>query len=446
MREYQSGGSVSKDNGRGRWRAFVYFREVDAEGVAGPLRKASKLLATKCHPDRGGKANNRGRKAAMAEMLAWRAELEAAEPARAREELLKASGQLTGRSTVAEHVAAHLDALESAGTIQPSTAVTYRRMAELVERGANPNRHAPTPGLGAVPMAELDRGRVQRWVNGLAAAYGATNVRKAVTLLRTVCAEAVDQGLMERDPTRKLKVPAPDSGEPNTIAPEDLARLLEDLDRPRDRERPQTVMGMKIAVFTGMRRGEVAGLRWQDVDLEAGVIHVRRAIGIGRGGSMYVKDPKTAKSRRDIPILPSLAEALEGWRAEVAAECARAGEPFRGSLYVCGEVDGSHADPRKLWRAYKRRVDRLGIVGTKGEPPKFHDIRHTFATLAIANGADVKSVSSIMGHASAAMTLNVYASADAEAKRRAMEHVGSGIAAALEGAAYELPGEREDRA
>ena len=74
-------------------------------------------------------------------------------------------------------------------------------------------------------------------------------------------------------------------------------------------------------------------------------------------------------------------------------------------------------------------MKRLNLIGTQGKPPKFHDLRHTFATRAIANGVDVKSVSSILGHANAAMTLNIYASADPDATRRAMDAVAKTITA-----------------
>lgn len=429
MREYQPGGSVGRDLGRGRWRAYVYYREPEPDGAPGRWRKTSKLLDVRCYPDRDGKRNNRGRKAAEAAMLKWRAGLEAAEPARAKAEALEAAGELTGRSTVAEHVERHIATLEAVGAVEPSTAATYRRCAELIARGANPNLHDPTPGLGGVPMGDLTPPRVQAWVNGLAGAYRPINVNKAVTLLRAVCSSAVRGGVIDHDPTDGVRVPKAPREEPNALPPGELARLMEDLDAPRPRERPQTVMGMRLAVHTGMRRGEICGLRWRDVDLDGGTLAVREAVGIdGADGSTYLKAPKTDGSRRDIPLTPELAGWLASWRAEVEAKCRAAGERFRPELFVCGDVDGSYQDPKKLGRAFRRRADRLGLVGTQGRRPTFHDLRHTFATVAIAKGADIKSISSIMGHASAAMTLDIYASPDADAKRLAMDRVGAALA------------------
>ena len=90
---------------------------------------------------------------------------------------------------------------------------------------------------------------------------------------------------------------------------------------------------------------------------------------------------------------------------------------------MLGKVDGSNLAPHALWEAWKAIAASLGLVGTQGKVPTFHDLRHTFATAAISEGVDVKSVSSILGHTNAAMTLNIYASADPDAKRRAAETV-----------------------
>jgi integrase len=96
-----------------------------------------------------------------------------------------------------------------------------------------------------------------------------------------------------------------------------------------------------------------------------------------------------------------------------------AGVTFPGQLYVTGRVDGSYQTPDMLSHEWHALSKAFGVRGTEGRIPTFHDLRHTFATCAIAEGVDVKTVSSILGHANAAMTLNVYASADPNAKRRA---------------------------
>lgn len=429
MREYQeaSRGAVVKRLNKGRWQAVIRYRDVttraDGTTTVGPWKQVSKLTGVKCYPDKDGKANNRGKKAAIAAMLKWRDELEAQEPARSRAEDLEAAGELTGRSTVSEHVAHYIETQEAVGAIEPSTANTYRQMADLIDHGANPRTGPATPGLGSLPVEDLTPQKVEAWANGLARRYKASNVNRAMRLLKAVLTRLEDQEVIRRSPARKVRGPKAGGDEPNTIAPEDMARLMADLMEPRKREAPETVAGILLAARTGMRLGEVCGLQWGEVDLEAGVLRVTRAIGAGSDGRTYVKDAKTAKSRREISLEPALALTLAQWRDAYAAKCAEAGERLRPGLYVCGEVDGTYMSPHRLRDAFNRRVRRLGIVGTQGRPPTFHDLRHTWATTAIKAGADVKTVSSLMGHSNAAMTLNVYASADAEAKRRAVERV-----------------------
>ena len=104
-------------------------------------------------------------------------------------------------------------------------------------------------------------------------------------------------------------------------------------------------------------------------------------------------------------------------------QCMEAGVPFSGDLYVVGSVDGSYAVPSLLSGAWRQLSSSLGLVGTQGRPVTFHDLRHSFATTAIAEGADVASVAAVLGHSNVAMTLNVYADADPEAKRAAMDRV-----------------------
>ena len=173
-----------------------------------------------------------------------------------------------------------------------------------------------------------------------------------------------------------------------------------------------------IALNTGLRQGEVCGLQWRDYDERAGVLWVRRAIGNGKGGE-YVKEPKTGKAR-DVATTGRLAAFLAGWREHLRAQ----GFAAEGAEFVIPNANGGFTQAEyvgKEWRALSRA---LGLVGTEGRPVTFHDLRHTWATLATANKVDIKTISSNLGHANAAMTLNIYASADPDAKRRAAETMG----------------------
>lgn len=171
-------------------------------------------------------------------------------------------------------------------------------------------------------------------------------------------------------------------------------------------------------------------MRWADANLDTRTLRVRRTIAHD-GSRTYVKEPKTASSMRNIPIDRELCDLLSQLKGDVKAQCKVAGIPFSEDMYVVGGLgDGispAYMDPHYLWQSWKAIARSLGLVGTQGKVPTFHDLRHTYATAAIANGADVKSVQELLGHASAKTTLDIYAGNDDEAMRKAVE----GVAAAM---------------
>jgi integrase len=154
------------------------------------------------------------------------------------------------------------------------------------------------------------------------------------------------------------------------------------------------------------------------------VIHVNHAL-TRTHGAYVLGDPKTATSIRAIPYGDMLADLLDKRFKRMRAEREELGLPWENGLYVVGSaINGRWKSPMALgqeWRAFERVVK---LEGSQSERVRFHDLRHTFATLAIQAGVDVKTVSVILGHANAAMTLNVYADALADSKKASMDLMG----------------------
>ena len=379
--------------GNNAWRAWaVYYKptgEVDADGKP-VMRRASKSRVF----------NTPGKRAAKAEALAWVEQLNA-----------EASRGPKAAETVGEYLAAYLDGRE--GRVERSTISHERTRA----------RHI-FDGLGAVKLAELTPDMVNTWMNDLNKTLSAQYVNDILALLKAAMKDAERNGAIDRDPVANVKRLKITHREPNALNAAERERLINDLfaSEPLPNESEALTLGIKIALLTGMRRGEICALRWRNVDFGARVIHVRESIGLD-GETPYIKEPKSGGSRRDIPMGDLLASELRARRAHMEAEALGAGVPFNDGLFVIGGVDGSFKNPKCLYRAWARRRKRLGLTGNQGEIPCLHDLRHTFATTAISEGVDVKSVSSLLGHADASMTLNIYASADADAKRRAMDRV-----------------------
>ncbi|WP_417801799.1 tyrosine-type recombinase/integrase [Thermophilibacter provencensis] len=369
------------DSSKG-WRGVLKYRDED-----GTWRQRQKKLSAT------------GKREAQKELASWRAEME--------EEALWHVPGAKRPGNVGEFVSQYIDTLKHAQAVELSTLTPYRAMQKHI-----------ADGLGDVPFEKLDSDTTQAWVNRMAEnGYAPSTIRKALNLLKAAYADALNRRAIPYNPIVGVKSPKLIKGEPNALDAEQRAKLLAYLEIA---SKTPVNLAIRIALGTGMREQEICGLRWKDVDLKAGVLHVRNVIGRD-GGKTYEKEPKTGGSRRDIPISPELAEALHERLSQMMEECMDAGIAMTPNHHVVGSIDGKYMRPHTLWREWKAIAKSLGLVGTEGKVPVFHDLRHTFATAAIASGADVKSVSSILGHSNAAMTLNIYASADAEAKRRAME-------------------------
>lgn len=391
---------VRQREGRG------FIAELSYKDEAGRWRKKSKAL------------NATGKREAQRELEAWRAEMEA--------EAERQAGTAPGL-TVSEYVARFLN--EATGDVTPTTASSYRTLLKT----------SIAPFIGSTELAALDRQAIKSWVAELSRSKSRNTAAKAFVLLRSALTEAVRDKVLAENPTDGLKKPSQDKAAPNSLDSSQRGKVaaFTDID-PAD----PVSLAIRLALYTGMREGEICALRWRNVDTERGMLRVseslgkasrrdleraRDAAGSARStfeevyAGVYLKRPKNKGSERVITFPASVADALRARRASMKAGAMAAGIPFDGSWFVVGDIEGKPMHPHNLWRRWNGLVTVLNLIGTEGNPPTFHDLRHTYATTAIANGVDVKTVSNQMGHANAAMTLNTYASADPDAARRAAE-------------------------
>lgn len=172
---------------------------------------------------------------------------------------------------------------------------------------------------------------------------------------------------------------------------------------------------IRLTLFTGVRLGELLGLRWEDVDFSSGLIHIRRTLNRlnktkrptvpGRPTTeIVIQAPKTENSLRSIPLLPAVIDDLRMWRSVQMQDKALAGEAYQESGVIVTNELGGYIEPR-TFRDYYHQI--LGISGLRHF--KFHALRHTFASRALEQGMDSKTLSAIMGHYSVSFTLDTYA-------------------------------------
>jgi len=156
------------------------------------------------------------------------------------------------------------------------------------------------------------------------------------------------------------------------------------------------------AVSTGLRQAELLGLRWRDIDLDFLSISVSRVLYKRRGICQF-KEPKTSHSRRRVAITPKLALFLREYKAEREWLYHELGKQLTLDDLVFPSIEGKPLDPRVLTHNFTRIAKRAGLSGVR-----FHDLRHTFASLMLLRGAKPKVISEALGHSSVAFTMDVY--------------------------------------
>ena len=172
---------------------------------------------------------------------------------------------------------------------------------------------------------------------------------------------------------------------------------------------------LTMLITTGLRRGELAGLKWRDIDTSAGVLHVERGVSYTHGSGVVVSTPKTSSSIRDVPLMPATVDVVLRYLDDVKKKHP---STIIKDAYLFHRSDDIFRpiDPNAVTRRVKRFMKNSGLPDLSP-----HDLRHSCATLLLAQGADVKSVQQILGHSDASTTLNFYVKADLQQMRAATD-------------------------
>jgi integrase len=262
------------------------------------------------------------------------------------------------------------------------------------------------PDLGNVLLSDLKPAHLQRHyakalkegrktsvtVKGLSA----WTVRKHHVILREALSHAVKWGLVTRNVALAVDAPKPSRPEALSLDSDAVHRILSEAQgiwRPI----------FHLALYTGMRRGEVLGLRWKDVDLNLAVLYVTQAMARLDNGSIIFQEPKTTKSRRSVALSPAAAISLRSHMEHQKTDFMMVQRPFTPDTLVFERADGTTPDPDSVTHAFSRYAKRIGVSGVH-----FHSLRHTHASLMLKAGVHPKVVSERLGHSSVSFTLDVY--------------------------------------
>lgn len=255
-------------------------------------------------------------------------------------------------------------------------------------------------------------------------------IRKCHAVLSSMFSKAVKWQLLTSNPAANVDPPKLEQKEMACFDENTAALMLLALER--EPLKYQTLI--KLAIVTGLRRGELMALQWKYVDLEKGVIQVKYSLQYIPGEGMTLKEPKNKSSLRSVSIPPSMVTLLKEHRKQQLDDQAKAGTVWQKSDYVFTQEDGQlmHIDSITKWfplflKAHNEKIRNDKTIQDKQKEKlylpivNFHGLRHTAATLLIDKGLNIKAVSARLGHAQTSTTTNIYAHALQSADRQAAD-------------------------
>ena len=315
-----------------------------------------------------------------------------------------ANNRFPDKLTVAEWMTVWFEAY-SKPTIRPSTADSYQSLM----------KNHIFPNIGGITMSRLSSLDIQRMYNHLRESgrirksadttdLGLSNhtVRSIHMLLRQCLEQAVKERRIPYNPVEGCKPPPLSKNEMKVMPSEKIGQYL------KVAEQYGMLAMFFLELSSGLRRGELLALLWSDLNTENLTISITKQV-TGRKGKLVISAPKTKNSTRTVAVSRQVAQLLAAEHAKHPDNPYMFPSPVTGTMYY----------PDSVGRIHKKILKKAGL-----EKIRFHDLRHTFATLALQNGVDIKTLSSILGHYSAGFTLDTYAHVTHKMQRDAAKKVG----------------------
>jgi integrase len=290
---------------------------------------------------------------------------------------------------------------------KPSTKSLYATLAR---------KHIIEATIGAQPLDKLKPSHVEAWkVELKGRGLSDATIRRTFSALRAILDTAVRDEALARNPAAAVKAPKVSPQEAAYLTPDQVRQLLEAARTSRYAKL------FEFLVNTGLRRGEALALRWSDVDLDVGVIRVRGTLG-RVDGALVVTEPKTAKSRRSVPLSTAAERVLRDVRAAQAAERLKAGSMWQQTGLVFTTEFGTACEPRNALRALQDTAKhaKLPTIG-------LHTLRHSAAAVMLVNGVPLKVVSEVLGHASIGITGDIYGHVSPDVSRDALRRLSEAL-------------------
>ena len=275
------------------------------------------------------------------------------------------------------------------------------------------------PRLGSIPLNKVTINDIQQmctWMMTEArldqkngdSGLSDSQVRNCYSLCDRVLEKAVTEKLIVRNPAKGCKLPPDRPKEMKVLSREDMQKVL-------IQAKEENYYELFLLEFaTGLRLGELMALQWDDVNLVTGELRINKQVNLV-GSKLVISEPKTKAAVRTLILPPSVRKVLAEYKTRVNSRW----------LFPSPKKDDLPIIPSAVSRRLHTLLEHAGC-----EQVRFHDLRHTFATNALARGMDIKTLSTILGHVSSATTLNTYSHVTDEMRQRAAVKIDQGIAKA----------------
>lgn len=284
------------------------------------------------------------------------------------------------------------------------------------------------PVMGHIRLLDLSVDIFQRFLNEEFAhgnkktggALSPKTIRNLYLCLHAGMEQAVKNELVMKNHLKGVVLPRLEEVEMRVLTKQEYVEMVKVSLESEERY----ALGVLLSLKTGMRIGEICGLRWKDIDVHEQEIHIRQTLQRQEKleheegevkTEIVIGPPKSKKSRRDIPLPETLIPLLRAQRKRQKEDALAAEDAYQNMGYVLMNELGCYIEPRTLQDTFQRLRKKAGV-----EEANFHSLRHTFATRAIENHMDVKTLSELLGHEDVATTMNRYAHSLDEHKRKAM--------------------------
>jgi integrase len=293
------------------------------------------------------------------------------------------------------------------------TSVAVRCRTRTVESYRETVARYVIPAIGHLRLAKVEPRDVSRMLTALTDRHdlSPTTVHYVHTVLRIALGHAVRLGLVGRNVAMIVDAPSRARPEQHPLTAQQARIFLGDV--AHDRLGPL----YSIAIATGMRQGELLGLRWGDVDLDRGTVAVRHAL---RRGDRVLTDPKTDRARRTIRLAPDFIETLRQHRVRQLEDRLAAGDEWSEGGYVFTTRIGRPLHGRNVLTSLHAALAKSGLPRQR-----FHDLRHAYATLMLEDGEELVVVSRNLGHTNTSTTADIYAHVTAPMAERSAARIES---------------------